>query len=463
MGLKKGEERELVISDLTFGGRGIARVDGMAVFVDHSVPGDRVLARIAKKKKNFAEARIIRFVEKSSLRISPPCPYFDYCGGCKWQFLPYEIQLEYKRRHVAESLAHIGLIHDAAVHEAIGSPMSYGYRNKMEFTCTDRRWLLPDELSCPDIIAGFGIGLHIPGAFHHVVDIETCLLMPELGNKILEDVREFVKASQLPAYGLRTHEGFWRFLMLRHSATYDQWMVNVVTAAENPEAVAPLAQRLTAAYPQIVCVVNNIASRRAAIAVGEKEIRLAGVSMIRDKIGPFEFEVSANSFFQTNTRGAEKLYETVRTYAGLTGGETVLDLYCGTGTIGIFLSGAAKSVVGIEMSESAVADADRNCRRNGITNCRFVLGDMKDALASVSITPDVLIIDPPRTGMHKDVVKQVAAMAPERIVYVSCNPATLARDLALLREQYRAVEVQPVDMFPHTFHIECVARLEKVR
>ncbi|MDX9787564.1 MAG: 23S rRNA (uracil(1939)-C(5))-methyltransferase RlmD [Desulfobacterales bacterium] len=462
MGLKKGQEQELIISDLAFGGRGIAKVDGLAVFVDQCAPGDHVLARIVKKKKNFAEARIIRFLEKSPQRIVPPCPYSEYCGGCKWQFLPYEMQLEYKRRHVAESLAHIGLFQDVPVHATIGSSMQYGYRNKMEFTCTDRRWLLPEELNREDIVAGFGIGLHIPGAFHHVLDMEKCLLMPEFGNEILDEVRQFIKGSAFPAYGLRTHEGFWRFLMLRHSAAHDQWMVNIVTTAENEPAVAPLARHLAADYPQIVSIVNNIASRKASVSLGEKEIQLAGAPTIKDKIGPYEFEVSANSFFQTNTRGAEKLYDTVNAYAGLTGVETVLDLYCGTGTIGMCLSGSAKEVIGIEIVESAVADANRNCSLNGITNCRFLLGDIKDAMASVSERPDVLIIDPPRIGMHKEVVKQILAMAPGRMVYVSCNPATLARDLDMLRAHYRPMEVQPVDMFPHTFHIECVARLERI-
>lgn len=462
MDLKKGQERELIISDLAFGGKGIARMDGLAVFVDRCAPGDRVLARIVKKKKKFAEARVIQFLEKSPHRLTPPCPYGDYCGGCKWQFLPYEMQLAYKRRHVAESLAHIGLIQNVPVHPTIGSPMLYGYRNKMEFTCTDRRWLLPEELGCEEIVAGFGIGLHIPGAFHHVLDVEKCLLMPDFGNRILAEVRQYISDSTLPAYGLRTHEGFWRFLMLRHSAAYDQWMVNLVTAAENEEVVAPLARHLAETYPQIVSVVHNIASRKASVSLSEKEIQLAGEAVLKDKIGAYEFEVSANSFFQTNTRGAEKLYEVVKAYAGLTGKETVLDLYCGTGTIGLCLSDAAGEVIGIEIVESAVADANRNCRLNRVTNCRFILGDIKDAMAAVPDRPDVLIIDPPRIGMHKEVVKQILAMAPKRMVYVSCNPATLARDLGMLQEHYRPVEIQPVDMFPHTFHIECVARLERI-
>jgi 23S rRNA (uracil1939-C5)-methyltransferase len=461
MGVKKGQEVELDISDLAFGGRGLARVDGLAVFVERSVPGDRALCRIVKKKKNFAEARVIRLLEASPLRIDPPCRYFSYCGGCNWQFLPYERQLEFKRRHVAESLAHIGLIQEVPVLPAIASPAAYGYRNKMEFSCTDRRWLLPHELGREDIPAGLGIGLHVPGTFHKVLDIEQCLLMPALGNRILEDVRRHIRDSSLPVYGLRTHTGFWRFVMLRHSAAHDRWMINIVTAAFDGEAVRPLAERLSAKYPSIAAIVNNVTSRRAGVAIGEEEYPLFGAAVLEDQIGPLRFEISANSFFQTNTGGAARLYETVAAYAGLTGAETVVDLYCGTGTIGMSLAHAAREVIGMEITQSAVEDAKRNCRLNGITNCRFLLGDIRETLGSLPQTADVLIIDPPRVGMHPDVVKQVLAMAPRRIVYVSCNPATLARDLALLQEHYQAMEVQPVDMFPQTFHIESVARLER--
>jgi len=248
--------------------------------------------------------------------------------------------------------------------------------------------------------------------------------------------------------------------MLRHSAAYDQWMVNIITASEDRGAVQPLADMLTEKYPEIVSVVNNITDRKSGVAVGEYEILLTGSSVITDKIGKFRFEISANSFFQTNTAGAARLYEIVRQYAGLSGTERVLDLYCGTGTIAISLSDMAKEVIGIEIIDSAVADARQNCQLNQISNCRFVLGDIREVLPQIGQSPDMMIIDPPRVGMHKDVVKQVLEMKPSRIVYVSCNPATLARDLALLKEGYEVAEVQPVDMFPHTFHIESVARLE---
>jgi 23S rRNA (uracil1939-C5)-methyltransferase len=306
---------------------------------------------------------------------------------------------------------------------------------------------------------GMALGLHVPGTYFKVLDIEACLLQPDMGNSLLADVRAFIKTSGLPVYGLKSHEGFWRFLVLRHSAARDQWMVNVVTASEDRGLVQTLAHELVLKYPNVVSVVNNVTARKAGVAFGEYEIVLAGEPVIVDAIAPYEFELSANSFFQTNTLGARRLYETAKAYAGLTGEEVVVDLYCGAGTIAIHMSDLAKEIVGLEMVESAVNDAVRNCRRNGIDNCRFIAGDIRFTLAELDVRPDVMIIDPPRAGMHQDVVKQVLEMAPRKIVYVSCNPATMARDLALMKEVYRVEEVQPVDMFPHTFHIESVARL----
>lgn len=461
MTVKKGAEPILEVADLAFGGKGLARVNGLAVFVDGAVPGDQVRARIIRKKRNYAEARVAELIRPSSLRVAPPCPYQAHCGGCKWQFLGYDHQLEYKRRHVAESLAHIGLIQGVPVHPTLPSERVFGYRNKMEFSCSDRRWLLPAELGDENADIGFALGLHVPGTFHKVLDIERCLLQPELGNQILADARAFMKRSALAPYGLKSHEGFWRFLMLRHGVAEDQWMVNIVTAWEEPDEVRKLAAQLRARYPAVVSVVNNITARKSGVAFGEYEVPLAGSASIQEQIGEYRFKISANSFFQTNTRGARRLYDTVKQYARLDGSEQLLDLYCGTGTIAIHLSDSVREVVGLELVESAVADARENARLNRIENCRFVGGDLRQTLADAGFSPAVMVIDPPRAGMHKDVVAAVTALGPQRIVYVSCNPATLARDLGMLKEQYAVREVQPVDMFPHTFHIESVARLEK--
>ena len=460
MKIKKGQLLELEVSGIAFGGKGIAKINGLTVFVEKAVPMDNVLARIVKKKKQYAEARVDTLNKPSPFRVTPKCMYSGFCGGCKWQFLHYDKQLEYKQQHVVDTIERIGQIHGVQVHPTIPSPEIFEYRNKMEFSCSDRRWLLPDEMDKADIDKNFALGLHVPGTFYKVLDTRVCLLQPELGNRILGDVRKFIRMSGVPVYGLRTHIGFWRFIMLRHSKAYNQWMVNIVTSKEDQRTVQALADQLVRNYSEIVSVVNNIASRRAGIAVGEYEILLSGEPCIRDKIGEFEFEISANSFFQTNTRGAQRLYETIKKYADLSGEETVVDLYCGTGAIAIFLSGAAKTVIGIEIAESAVNDSMNNCRINRISNCRFVLGDIKEKLAELTAAPDVMIIDPPRAGMHKDVVCKILELAPARIIYVSCNPATMARDLGMLKENYRVLEVQPVDMFPHTYHIESVAKLE---
>ena len=462
MKIKRGLQTEVEITDVAFGGRGLARLDGMAVFVDQTVPGDRAIIRIVRKKKNYAEARVIDLIQSSPDRIIAPCEYSGFCGGCKWQFLMYEQQLIYKRQHVLDSLEHIGRIKDTLVHDTIPSELIFGYRNKMEFSCSNRRWLLPHELGQVDVDIGFALGLHVPGTFHKVIDTRECLLQPNLGNHLMDEVRTFIRSSDQPVYGLRSHIGYWRFLVLRHSVAHDRWMVNIVTAEDRRDAVQPLADRLRDRYPKVVSIINNITSRKAGVAVGDVEYTLAGSDIISDKIEGFEFEISANSFFQTNTRGAALLFKIVEKYAGLSGSETVLDLYSGTGTIPILLSEQSKAVTGIEIVESAVDDAEKNCRKNGISNCKFIRGDIRKCLSQIEQRPDVLIIDPPRAGMHKDVVKQVLELGAGRLVYVSCNPATMARDLELMQETYRLEEVQPVDMFPHTYHVEAVGKLKLI-
>ncbi|MCW7754108.1 23S rRNA (uracil(1939)-C(5))-methyltransferase RlmD [Desulfobotulus sp. H1] len=459
--IRKKQEIELDVTDMAFGGRGLARVDGLAVFVDDAVAGDRVRARVVKKKKRHAEAKTLEVLSPSADRVIPVCSYAAHCGGCKWQHLQYEKQLHYKTLQVGEALEHIGGIKGVSVLPALASPRSFHYRNKMEFTCTDSRWLLPEELANPDVKKDAAIGLHVPGAFDRVLDIHKCHIQPERATPLLDFIRREILASGLPMYGLRSHEGFWRFVMLRHSLADDVFMVNLVTKDPDADVLLPMAERIRQAFPEVVSVVNNVTRRKAGVAIGEEEFLLSGEPAIYDAIGSFRFKISANSFFQTNTAGAEKLYAQVAAYAELRGGEKVLDLYSGTGTIPIFLSKAASEIIGIEIVESAVADARMNCLENGVENCRFILGDMKDVLPGLDAKPDVMIIDPPRAGMHPDVVKRILELAPERMVYVSCNPATMARDLAMMQGAYEILEVQPVDMFPHTFHIEAVAKLRR--
>ncbi|MCF8125919.1 MAG: 23S rRNA (uracil(1939)-C(5))-methyltransferase RlmD [Desulfotignum sp.] len=461
MAVKKRGTCELEIIDLAYGGKGLAKPDGFPVFVDRCVPGDIVLAKIIKKKKSWAEGRLIRIITPSDLRQEARCRYCNFCGGCKWQQIPYQTQLEYKKQHVIQSLDHIGGLAHVPVLDVIPSDPVFGYRNKMEFSCSARRWLMPEELADETITKDLGIGLHVPGTFDQVIDIHHCDLMPDLGNRILSHMREFIRKSGLPAYHLRHHTGFWRYVMLRHSTAFDQWMVNIVTRDKNLSVVTQLAHELAETFTGIASIVNNITDARSGVSLGKEEILLYGRDVITERLGRFEFEISANSFFQTNTRACEKLYEIVARYCALTGNEPVLDLYSGTGTIPIWLSDNALQVTGIEIIASAVADAQKNAALNHIDNCRFLPGDIRQVLPGLEQAPDVIVIDPPRVGMHKDVVAQVLGLGSETIVYVSCNPATLARDLEMLAPAYEVTQVQPVDMFPHTFHIESVALLKR--
>lgn len=458
--VRKGDIVELRINKMAYGGQGVARLDGLVIFVKGGIPGDTVTARVFRKRKGYAEAEIIELVDPSPDRIDAPCPYNGYCGGCQWQHVVYERQLEYKTEHIRESMARIGSLVDVLVHDVVPSEKRFAYRNKMEFSFSDRRWFLPNELHRREPEGGFALGLHVPGTYHKVIDIDACLLQAEMGNQILREVKGHVKDSRIPVYGLKTHEGFWRFLTIRYSNAFDEWMVNLVTSEERPEIIEPIADNISRRIKQIKTVVNNINRRKASIAVGEREVVLTGDGWINDRIGPFTFQISANSFFQTNSRAAEKLYEKVVDYAELAGNETVLDLYSGTGTIPIFLANSVRAVTGIEMSQSAVQDARRNCKENGISNCHFLCGDIREKLSAITASkPDVLIIDPPRAGMHKTVLAQVLSLSPEKIIYISCNPATMARDIGQMIQDYQLVEIQPVDMFPHTYHIEAISKL----
>ena len=461
MNMRRGDTVELTIEKMVYGGRALAYHNGMAIFVDKAVPGDKVTARVTRVKKNFSEARLLEVLEVSAHRAIAPCPYNDYCGGCNWQFIDYEKQLEYKHGFVEDSLFHIGKVADAAIHPVLPCSQIFGYRNKMEFSFSDRRWLLPTDKDCKEDDRHFALGLHVPGIFDKIIDLEGCLLQKERGNEILREVKEYVKGSELPVYGLNSHQGFWRYLVLRYSYYFDEWMVNLVTGEDRGAALQPLIPILRDRFSEIASLVNNINTRRGGTAVGEWERILAGRRNIRDKIGDLTFEISAHSFFQTNTAMAEKLYQRVKDFASLTGKETVFDLYCGIGTISLSLASLAAKIIGMDISDSATGDAKRNCQLNGVDNCEFLCGDVKVLLSQVNIHPDLLITDPPRAGMHKKVIDQINQLLPDRIIYISCNPSTLARDVALLRERYRIEEIQPLDLFPNTHHVESVARLER--
>jgi len=459
--VKRGGEYELLVERLAFGGAGVARVENYVVFVKGALPGERVKARIQKRKSGYAEARLLEIIQPSAERQQAPCPYFEWCGGCTWQSLSYQNQLKHKREIVADSLRHLAGETDIEVLPVLPSDENFGYRNKMEFSFSDRRWLLPNELGINEISKDFALGLHVPGTFDKIIQVDHCLLQSERANKVLGLVNDYARREGLSPYGIRSHKGFLRFLVIRQSRYNGEVMVNIVTSEEDRRALQPLADQLAKRFPFVTSVLNNINSRPAQIATGEKEILLAGKDHIVEELGGYLFKISANSFFQTNSAQAEQLYEQVMQFAEISKHEIVWDLYAGTGTISLFLARQAKEVVGFELVESAVSDAGKNAQEHKISNVSFVAGDLLHTLRHTLPKPDVLVTDPPRSGMHEKVVRYITEIQPERLVYVSCNPTTLARDLTILKESYRIEKVQPVDMFPQTYHIETVVKLKR--
>jgi 23S rRNA (uracil1939-C5)-methyltransferase len=457
--VKRGKEYEFKVEKLAFGGFGVARIENYVIFIKNAIPGDVVMAKISKRKSSYAEARLLSIITPSELRVDAPCPYFSHCGGCTWQNMSYDNQLLYKRAIVQESVERISGMDDCTVSPVALSHKMLGYRNKMEFSFSDNRWLLPEELGNMEISKDFALGLHVPGTFDKILHIENCLLQSEIANKILLYVSDFSKKHKLQPYGIRSHKGFLRFLMLRESTYSGKIMVNIITAYEETEKLKLLADELMAKFSQVAGVVNNINSKLAQIAVGEYEILLAGESFIQEKLAGMYFNISANSFFQTNTAQAEKLYEFALDFADLKGDEVVWDLYSGTGTIGLILAKKAKKVIGFEVVESAVEDAFKNAKEHQVENIDFIAGDLLHKLRDAEPKPDVLITDPPRSGMHEKVTRYITEMKPKRVVYVSCNPTTLARDLKILSKNYQVDIIQPVDMFPQTYHIETVVKL----
>jgi 23S rRNA (uracil1939-C5)-methyltransferase len=486
--LEKGQEIELKIEDFAFEGKCVSRVEGFVVFVSDAVPGDTVLANVQKVKKNFAEAKAIHIIRESSLREIPKCKYFGVCGGCKWQHLKYQSQLEFKRRNVIDAFERIGGFKDVYVSPTLGSEDIYFYRNKMEFSFANQRWLTLEELQPKDQWqvseekgpalrveprtaqprSDFALGLHVPNRFDKVLDIEECWLQSNLSNQILNAVREFGKAGHLSIYSTKTHTGYLRNLVIRETKNKEksEIMVNLVTSEDRAEVMQNLTEMLVGRIPQITTVVNNITSRKSQVAVGDYESVYLDEGFITDRIGDFSFRISANSFFQTNTKQAEKLYAITRDLAELRHEDIVYDLYSGAGTIALYVSRYVNKVIGIELVESAISDARQNAELNGVNNCFFLQGDLKDRLTNDTGwvaeygRPDVMIIDPPRSGMHPKMISALQQLLAMRIVYVSCNPATQARDLKdLCGEMYKIEFVQPIDMFPHTYHIENVVRL----
>ena len=462
----KGTDIELQVEKLAFGGKAVAKVDGFVIFLDRAVPGQIVKARITRKKRNYAEAKVIETLSQSPDYRPPVCPHFGTCGGCLWQDISYDAQLYWKRTHVVECLGHIAGAGETEVGPIVASPEILNYRNKMEFTFSDRRWLLTEEL---DRELGreslFALGLHVRGLFDKVFNIDQCFIQSPQTAAILREVRQWAVQSGLPAYSIRTHQGFWRFLVVREAKHTGQTLVHLITSGDpcDPHSVNRLSEHLRSEFPSITTFIHSINDKKSQVALGDSSRVLFGPGSIEERLGELRFQVSAHSFFQTNTLGTEKLYETISRLAAFSGAEKVWDLYCGTGSIGLTIASRVESVIGIELVEEAVRDARENCRINNIGNCSYLSGDLKDVIGKVSQMgrPDVVLVDPPRAGMHPKVVKALLEASPARIIAVSCNPASLARDAALLLGAYEIKEVQPIDLFPHTPHLECVVRFDR--
>jgi 23S rRNA (uracil1939-C5)-methyltransferase len=460
---KRGESLSLTIDDLAFGGEGVGRADGYVVFVRGGIPGDRLRVRLDQARSRFGHGVIETVEEPSPHRVEAPCPYFGRCGGCRLQHMAYPAQLAFKAKQVADVLQRLGDLAGYELRPIIGAPEIYGYRNKMEFTVTRSPAGTPSPDGEPE--KRIAVGLHEADRYDSVLDVERCLLQSDGMNVVLDEARRFFSAGQLSTYEQESGEGLLRFLMLREGRRTGEVMANVVTAAPAVSELAPLAERLRARLPRTSSVVMNVNPKKASVAVGVEEHLLGGRDHVREQIGGLTFQISANSFFQTNTVQAERLFELVLESTELTGRETVFDLYSGTGAISLLLAQRSRWVYGIELAQAAVDDAALNAAANGITNCTFLAGEVRfvlPTLVSRGITAEVVVADPPRAGFHPKALLTLLRVAPARIVYVSCNPATLARDVGeLVRGGYRLRWVQPVDMFPHTPHIEAIARLDK--
>lgn len=457
---------EVLIQDYAAEGKSIARVDGKVIFVEGAVPGDVADIRVMKSKKDWAEGVVHQFHSYASRRETPFCAHFGVCGGCKWQMLPYEDQLKYKQREVEQQLRRIGKLQLPEINPIIGAQETRHYRNKLEFTFSNKRYLTKEEFTKQVAESALhpepALGFHVPKLFDKVIDIQTCYLQPEPSNAIRQFIGTFSKKQGFSFYDIRAHQGWLRTLIIR-TTSLGETMVHITFGQDQPDDRVLLFEALREAFPMVTTIVYTINPKWNDSIHDLDPVVYYGSGYIREKLGPFIYKIGPKSFFQTNTRQAEKLYEATRHFAGLTGKEVLYDLYCGTGSIGIFCSRQAKKVIGVEVIEEAICDARENAQMNDLQNVSFFAGDVAavctDDFFRAQGKPDVVITDPPRAGMHPKLIQKLLEMEAPRMVYVSCNPATQARDLQLLDEKYSVEQLQPVDLFPHTHHIENIAML----
>ena len=462
--IKKGIDIELNIESLAYGGMGLARENNFVIFVKGAIPGQRVLARVYKKKSGFAEARVLKVLIESKKAVDTKCNHFYICS--KIQSLSYDEQIIEKSNQVEDIFNRLGGILDFKVDYKVPAKKIFNYRNKMEFTFSPHRWVLETEPE--DVEKNFALGLHMTGRYDKILDIENCHIQPSIGNKILKVAREVCKSNlDLKPYDPKTHIGFLRYLMIRFGVNTNQIMVNIVTSYNDLNKLSPLIDMLLKEIPEITSMVNNVNTRKSDVSFGEYETLVFGKPYIEEKIGDLTFEISANSFFQTNTYQGQKLYQEVEKAANLTGDEVIFDLYCGTGTIGLYLAKKAKEVYGFEVIRSSLEDAEKNAEKNNVENIFFLKSNLDTFFKSGQLSrkipkPDVVILDPPRAGMHPDMTNYLHKFKAKKIVYVSCNPTTQARDSKiLLSKGYNIDKAVMVDMFPHTPHIETVVLFSK--
>lgn len=466
---------KVLIEDYAAEGRSLARVDGKVIFVEQVVPGDIVDVRLTKSKKDWAEGWPAFFHSYSNKRVDPFCQHFGTCGGCQWQMLPYDLQLQYKQKQVQDNLKRIGKVQLPEILPIVGAKNITHYRNKIEYTFGTDEFLTKEAfnkrkeatLSAPleegaNIWTG-AAGFHAKGFWDKIVDIQTCHLQAEPTNQIRQAIKALAIQNEWSFYNLRQQHGFLRTMQVRLCET-GEWMANIVVGEDDSEKIEQLMQHVLSKFPNITSLLYTINTKRNDSLHDLEPITYHGKGYVIEKLEDFQFKIGPKSFFQTNTRQGEALYKITREFAELTGNQTLYDLYCGTGSIGIFCSQEAGKIIGVEMIEAAIEDAKENATMNNLTKTHFYAGDVIKVCDDDFFTrhgrPDVIITDPPRAGMHEKLVQKINEMAAPTVVYVSCNPATQARDLALLDEKYAVTKIQPVDMFPHTLHIENVVQLK---
>ena len=461
----------LEVTSYAAGGKSLAKKDGKVIFIEGAVPGDVVDVRLHKNKKDWAEGAVQQFHQLSKDRVEPFCKHFGVCGGCKWQMLPYDKQVQYKQEEVEQHLKRIGKISLPSIQSIAAASETTFYRNKLEFTFSSKKYFTRDEISALNLPIGEkqglpaipALGFHVPGAFDKVIDIDECFLQQEPSNRIRNLLRAYVLEKRFSFYDIRNHVGLMRNLMIRNCTT-GELMVNVVFGEPIQEQIADVMEFMKSSFPEITSLYYTVNTKFNDSIFDQHPVLYHGNPFAIEKLAHWKFKISPKSFFQTNTKQAETLYQIAKDFAELSGKETVYDLYCGTGSIGIFVSDLAKKVIGVELIEEAIQDANENVAMNHIGNAIFFAGDVADVCTDQFFEkhgrPDVIITDPPRAGMHEKLVHQILRMEAPIVVYVSCNPATQARDLNLLAEKYEVTAVRPVDMFPHTHHIENVVQLK---